>query len=741
VVDPTAEATQTPQRKSAALRIGVLQADLRFIARHTELRETIDVLSGRTDVRLLVISGSAGALDWTKLLDRALEELDPEIARLYISAQVLLKEDEPLRELARAVTEVAGDAGVKVRTRGKRTYEQWWSLILEDLTTTPFALVLDHADLLKEDHPVMIALAELSQRRSNTRVAITRASGRGSPFKGLAPQQWRAITLAPMSWQETWQWIRRQLPTLTRLGEDRLLPFFADLGGQLENWERLATLLTQGADAVDDSSLREMVRRLAGEQTDSQRTPPPLFGKQAEPTAPMVRPLKVAVTGPHTSGRNLEFARSITRMAAEFGLAGRIVQENAVDANSALAQLLPTVSVFHDGHADQAEIVSWLDQVLSDGVDILVLDFGSSAESLIFRDCIEDIRAIEVLVVAAGGNSNEPTYPAWYPEILAVGALDDDEVPAAFSRYFTDAKKPDIYAVKSLKGTPLAGWVTEPDAEGTSYSALYVAAAAVLVWATYRTLSADDVRGILLKTAATVPSDALQPVRRLDLPEALYWTRCQLMLDVLERGPMATGQLLAESGLPSSVALPALDRMIQQGRLVIRSEGSSQQYENPRAIYRQYEQSRKELPSGDNRTSKLEALVGHARGLAQRGQLTKADVDELWGSDQPGPRIVAIAVMQELPAARDWLKVKAAISHSLSAFEQYHALALAREMVKDLDLREQKELRAAIEEQKVGYVRQGTGRRRVADEIIRVLDEKTEAPDESKSHTYTERAR
>ena len=68
-----------------ALRLGVRQRDLRFISRLTELREGLDVLTGRSPARLLQVVGMPGT-GKSSFLDRVLEELDDDILILSLSA-------------------------------------------------------------------------------------------------------------------------------------------------------------------------------------------------------------------------------------------------------------------------------------------------------------------------------------------------------------------------------------------------------------------------------------------------------------------------------------------------------------------------------------------------------------------------------------------------------------------------------------------------------------------------------
>ncbi len=733
LVDPTAKATKPPALRRAVQRVGVRQGDWRFFARQTELRTAIDVLSARSNVRLLVVSGQAG-VGKSKLLDRAMDELGNEIAQVYVSADRLPLGDDGLEELCRLVTEVLKDAGERPRSRARRTVMQWWEALLEDLTTTPFALLVDDIDELSPDAPVIEALRLLVQRRGVARVGVSVSSGRSPLAAQLRSEQVRLVTLSPLSWQDTWQWIRRNLPVLVRRGEDALLPFFSDLGPQLEQWEQLARRLETSMGPTPQDEIGEIVAQLAGSPVTTTPQAPPVFeiGEADRLTADepeLGGPLKVAVAGQFTDGRTTEFARSITSMAAKHRVAGRAVDQTVADRSSSLAELLPAASPFTDGKTVTSAINRWLGDVTRAGADIVVLDYGSPTDTPSQRKMIEDLLASGRLVIAAGGNDGQPTYPAWLPGVIGVGALDGAEGgPATYSRYFPADAKPDLFAPGTLQNTVLAPAVSDPKAEGTTFSALYVAAAATLVWATYRALPADQVREILLGNDGLDPAAPAegQP-RLLHLDEALRRTRELILLDVLEAGRMTVGELLAGSGLPSEVALPILDQLVAVQQVRTRTDGSDRTYENPNAIYALYERLRSTTPAGPERTSKFESLVREARGLAERRNFDATDVARMWQSGEDGPRIVALTVMKEVPATRNAGYLVDAIGASRSAFEQHEALELAIDVVAGLAEAEAAALQQALEDQigGSGYIKPDTNRWPLAQRLLADLAVRT----------------
>ncbi len=269
-------------------------------------------------------------------------------------------------------------------------------------------------------------------------------------------------------------------------------------------------------------------------------------------------------------------------------------------------------------------------------------------------------------------------------------------LPAPYSAYFGKDGKPELYAAESVDGTALAAVVQRPGLQGTSFAALHAVAAAILVWATDRELSARDVRSVLLETAE--PLDTTDgEVRRIDVNAALSRIRAQLLLDTLERGPFKLGELLAETGMRPELAVPLLNQLIERGELRKVVHAGSERYENPNALYLAYARLRRE-PSGRGRTVELDRLVARARVLAQRRQFTADDVQMLWTSGEDGRRIVALAIVQTWPEFGTVLMLSNGIAEPRTPFEQFHALRAAEKLLDQLDDEGREQLREAIKQ-------------------------------------------
>ncbi|GAB3881935.1 S8 family serine peptidase [Terrabacter terrigena] len=141
------------------------------------------------------------------------------------------------------------------------------------------------------------------------------------------------------------------------------------------------------------------------------------------------------------------------------------------------------------------------------GADVINLSLGSAAADQVESDAVAYAVGKGVLVVAAAGNdgSTNPSYPAAYPKVVAVGATDAAGNRAPFSQHGTwvtvAAPGTSIRSTSPTAGStffPAGGYAT---GDGTSFSTPLVAAEAALLWSQRRSVSADDVRAAIVGSA------------------------------------------------------------------------------------------------------------------------------------------------------------------------------------------------------------------------------------------------
>jgi subtilisin family serine protease len=160
-----------------------------------------------------------------------------------------------------------------------------------------------------------------------------------------------------------------------------------------------------------------------------------------------------------------------------------------------LADVSPT------GQTTSLDIVAGLDAAAAHCPAVINLSFGSSSQDPALHD--EVLRAVHngCLVVAAAGNDgdqgNIPEYPASWPHVFTAAATDSVNAVAPFS---TMSPADDIGApgVGILGAVPLSHDPTGyQKANGTSFSAPIVSAAAAWVWTLRPTLTVSQLADVL----------------------------------------------------------------------------------------------------------------------------------------------------------------------------------------------------------------------------------------------------
>lgn len=732
VTDPTALAEAPRPIRRLGIRMGVQQSDLRFISRLSELRVCVDVLSGQGSTRLVQVVGGAGT-GKTALLDRAVEELDPEIRYLFVSARRLLMSEKPVSQLGGKVADLLKASNLRRPSAAELDSSDGWDRMLDASDDLRLAIVIDDADSLNESTPaadeLTKALVALVGRRSRTRLAVACSQPIVALTARLNSNQASVVRLGALAWSDVWAWIRRNLPALTRLDENMLAQFYADLP-HLEQWEVLANHLVARPNLLP-SDLPTVVAQIARNSTAPTAVLPrptvgsgePIFGEpEPAPGAdePTRRPLRVAVAGPFTEGRAQQFGRGVTRFAAAHAVGGRVTEMTGDSAGS-LAELIPLDTPFSDGQADIAALTAWLDAARQEAADIVVLDVGSERPQPAVDEGIHQLVTSGCLVIAAGGVSGRPCWPAWNPTVLAIGALDESGSVAAYSPYFPDRSKPELYAPAQLVDTSIKDLVADPSMQGTALAALNAAAVAITVWSTDRDLTAAELRQVLVSTAMPIEPDATSP-RRIDPSAALGHLRQSRVLDILQWQSMELGQLVAESGMRAEVVIPIVDQLVETGRIQRQRTGDTETLVDPTSLTLQYRQLRAE-PPGNRRTVRMQRIVDQVKELADQGRFTPAKVDGLWRGGDDAQRLVALAVTQAVPAMGSIDMLRGGITASRSAFEQYQALVAARVAMPQLSDQDRDKVAAALRTvQGSSHLEKDSSRNNLVNSLLAELD-------------------
>ena len=167
-----------------------------------------------------------------------------------------------------------------------------------------------------------------------------------------------------------------------------------------------------------------------------------------------------------------------------------------------ICQIIAIKAINDDGYGSDVTVAQGIDDAINAGASVINLSIGSSSDAPVIKAAIERALAADIIVVAAAGNSNnnqvEAVFPAAYPGVLAVSAIDRSNQIAPFAQNTPDI---DIVApgVEIVSTSPFgAGYSME---QGTSTAAPQVTATVALVRALRPDLSAQQIQELILTHA------------------------------------------------------------------------------------------------------------------------------------------------------------------------------------------------------------------------------------------------
>lgn len=197
--------------------------------------------------------------------------------------------------------------------------------------------------------------------------------------------------------------------------------------------------------------------------------------------------------GTHVAGivaANTNNSRGVAGVCPECSLLnGKVLNDSGSGANSWIAKG-----------------IGW---AVQNNAKVINMSLGGPTKSSTLESAVNTAWNSGVIVVAAAGNSNNPskTYPAAYPNVIAVAATDNKDNKASFSSYgakWVDVAAPGVYIYSTWKNSSSAS-KPYPDcnadgtecykyASGTSMATPMVAGVAGLVWSTGYGTSPSSVR-------------------------------------------------------------------------------------------------------------------------------------------------------------------------------------------------------------------------------------------------------
>ena len=172
-----------------------------------------------------------------------------------------------------------------------------------------------------------------------------------------------------------------------------------------------------------------------------------------------------------------------------------------------------------DGSGSYADIIAGINWAVQNKSKVISMSFGGSYGSHALKDAIDNAwNKGSVLVAAAGnGNSSMPTYPAYYTNVIAVGAVDNSDVKANFSNYgsWVDIVAPGVNISSTYLNQSYA------TLSGTSMATPLVSGAAAVAWSYFGASTSN----VAIRSRITTKTDSvnfgLLPKPRLNVYKAL----------------------------------------------------------------------------------------------------------------------------------------------------------------------------------------------------------------------------
>ncbi len=92
-------------------------------------------------------------------------------------------------------------------------------------------------------------------------------------------------------------------------------------------------------------------------------------------------------------------------------------------------KILPIKVLDGNGEGTVADIIEGIEWAVTKGADVVNMSFGQYSDSSILRAACTDAYTAGLVLIAAAGNGNvdDATYPAYYSNVLAVAAVDQDD--------------------------------------------------------------------------------------------------------------------------------------------------------------------------------------------------------------------------------------------------------------------------------------------------------------------------
>ncbi|KAL3809805.1 hypothetical protein ACHAXA_010388 [Cyclostephanos tholiformis] len=152
-----------------------------------------------------------------------------------------------------------------------------------------------------------------------------------------------------------------------------------------------------------------------------------------------------------------------------------------------------------EGTCYSSDVVDAATQCANAGANIISMSLGGGIPSQTESNFFDNLTAQGILSIAAAGNTgdDQAEYPAAYPSVVSVGAIDSKKVVAYFStrNSHVDVVAPGVDILSTVYDSYYGSW------SGTSMACPHVAAVAALVWSAKPSATNEEVLTAITTTA------------------------------------------------------------------------------------------------------------------------------------------------------------------------------------------------------------------------------------------------
>lgn len=184
------------------------------------------------------------------------------------------------------------------------------------------------------------------------------------------------------------------------------------------------------------------------------------------------------------------------------GVLGAVINNNMGVAGIAQVRLMAVKVMNDSGEGTDATVAAGLVWAVDHGANIITMSLGVDGMSTVLQNAVDYASKHGVVMVAASGNSGASyvSYPAAYPQVISVGAVDDANRRSGFSNYGEGleivAPGVQIYSTQGSSGYQYLS--------GTSTAAPYVAGVVGLMLSVNPALTPVEIRNVLNSTATDI---------------------------------------------------------------------------------------------------------------------------------------------------------------------------------------------------------------------------------------------